>query len=68
MQSRSAPYAKEAADYIKAGKLGEVYLVRVFNLMQHPLMKLGPEQPPPAGFDYDLWCGPAAKLPYRPDR
>ncbi len=68
MQSRSAPYAKEAADYIKAGKLGEVYLVRVFNLMQHPLMKPGPEQPPPAGFDYDLWCGPAAKLPYRPDR
>ncbi len=66
MQSRSAPYAKEAAEYIKSGKLGEVYLVRVFNLMQHPLMKPGPEQPPPAGFDYDLWCGPAARLPYRP--
>jgi predicted dehydrogenase len=65
-QSRSAPYAKEAADYIKAGKLGEVYLVRVFNMMQHPMMKPGPEQAPPAGFDYDLWCGPAAKLPYRP--
>ncbi len=68
MQSRSAPYAKEAADYIKAGKLGEVYLVRVFNLMEHPPMKMAPEQPPPAGFDYDLWCGPAAKLPYRPGR
>jgi predicted dehydrogenase len=65
-QSRSAPFAKEAADYIKAGKLGEVYLVRVFNMMQHAMMKPGPEQPPPAGFDYDLWCGPAAKLPYRP--
>ncbi len=68
MQSRSAPYAKEAADYIKAGKLGDVYLVRVFNLMQHPPMKMGPEQSPPEGFDYDLWCGPAAKLPYRPGR
>ena len=61
-QSRSAPYAKEGADYIKSGKLGEVYLVRVFNLMQHPPMKMGPEQPPPAGFDYDMWCGPAAKV------
>ena len=68
MQARSAPYVKEAADYIKAGKLGEVYLVRVFNLMRHPRMELGPEQPPPEGFDYDLWCGPAAKLPYRPGR
>ncbi len=67
-QSRSAPFAKEAADYIKAGKLGEVHLVRVFNLMQHAPMKMGPEQSPPAGFDYDLWCGPAAKLPYRPGR
>ena len=67
-QSRSAPYAKEAADYIKSGKLGEVHLVRVFNLMQQPMMKLGPEQPPPEGFDYELWCGPAAKLPYRPGR
>jgi predicted dehydrogenase len=67
-QSRSAPYAKEGADYIKSGKLGEVYLVRVFNLMQHPPMKMGPEQPPPAGFDYEMWCGPAAKVPYRPGR
>jgi predicted dehydrogenase len=67
-QSRSAPFAKEAADYIKSGKLGEVYLVRVFNLMQHPPMKMAAEQPPPAGFDYDMWCGPAAMLPYRPGR
>jgi predicted dehydrogenase len=67
-QSRSAPYAREAADYIKAGKLGEVHLVRVFNMMEHSMMKLGPEQPPPEGFDYDLWCGPAAKLPYRSGR
>jgi predicted dehydrogenase len=67
-QSRSAPYAREAAEYLKSGKLGEVHLVRVFNLMEHPRMNLGAEQPPPDGFDYDLWCGPAAKLPYRPGR
>jgi predicted dehydrogenase len=67
-QSRSAPYAREAADYIRSGKLGEVYLARVFNLMQHPPMKMAAEQAPPAGFDYDLWCGPAARSPYRPGR
>lgn len=68
MQSRSAPYAKLAADYIKAGKLGDVYLVRVFNQMQHPIQKSGPDQPAPEALDYDLWCGPAAKLPYNPSR
>ncbi|MBM3879535.1 MAG: Gfo/Idh/MocA family oxidoreductase [Verrucomicrobia bacterium] len=67
-QTRSAPYAQQAAEYYRSGKLGEVYLVRVFNLMEHGPMKLGPEQPPPDGFDYDLWCGPAAKLPYRSGR
>ncbi|MBI5384831.1 MAG: Gfo/Idh/MocA family oxidoreductase [Verrucomicrobia bacterium] len=68
MQSRSAPYAKAAREFIQSGKLGDIRLVRVFNMMQHPLQKLGPEQPVPKEFDYDLWCGPAAKLPYIPGR
>ena len=40
--------------------------MRVFNLMQHPKQQLGPETAVPEGFDYDLWSGPAAKLPYIP--
>jgi predicted dehydrogenase len=68
MQSRSAPYAKAAREYVQSGKLGNILLVRVYNMMQHGLQKLGPEQPVPAEFDYDLWCGPAAKLPYLPGR
>jgi predicted dehydrogenase len=63
-QTRSAPYMKKAVDYIQAGKLGEVYLVRVFNMMQHPFLKPASDQPVPSGLDYDMWCGPAAKLPY----
>ncbi len=68
MQSRSAAYIDEAADYVRSGKLGEVHLVRVFNMMKHAPMKRGAEQPVPEGFDYDMWCGPAAKLPYNPSR
>ncbi len=68
MQSRSAPYAKAARDYIASGKLGDILLVRVYNMMQHPRQKLSPEAAVPAEFDYDLWCGPAAKLPYIPGR
>ncbi|MBU6402203.1 MAG: Gfo/Idh/MocA family oxidoreductase [Verrucomicrobia bacterium] len=68
MQSRSAPYAQAARDVVQSGKLGSIRLVRVYNLMQHPAQHLGPEQPLPEGFDYDRWCGPAARLPYIPGR
>lgn len=68
MQSRSAAYMKKAVEYVKSGKLGDVYLVRVLNMMQHPPQKITGEQPVPEGFDYDIWCGPAAKLPYNPSR
>jgi len=68
MQTRSAPYVKACRDYIQSGKLGEVRLVRVFNVMQHSMMKPGKEEPVPADLDYDMWCGPAARLPYTPSR
>lgn len=68
MQTRSAPYAKDALEQIRNGKLGDVHAVRVFMMMQHPMMGQGSVQPVPEGFDYDLWCGPAAKLPYNPSR
>ena len=67
-QSRSAPYARAAKEYLASGKLGDIHLVRVYNLMEHPRTPLGPVGPVPPEFDYDLWCGPAAKLPYHPDR
>ena len=68
MQTRSAPYTKKARDYIQSGKLGDVYIVRVFNMMQHRAQKPAPNQPVPRGFDYDMWCGPAPKIPYNPSR
>lgn len=67
-QTRSALYARAARELVQAGRLGEIRLVRVYNLMQHPRQNLGPEQPVPEGLDWDLWCGPAAKLPYVPGR
>ena len=68
MQSRSAAYTQKAREYIQSGKLGKVHLVRVYNMMKHPSQKSAPAQPVPAGFDYDLWCGPAPKVPYNPSR
>jgi len=68
MQSRTAPYTRKAKEYIRSGKMGDIHLVRVFNMMQHPKQREVPNQPVPEGFDYELWCGPAPKLPYNPSR
>ncbi len=67
-QSRSAEYVRKAREYVQSGKLGDVHLVRVYNMMRHGSRPAGPEQPVPPGLDYDLWCGPAAKLPYTASR
>jgi predicted dehydrogenase len=67
-QSRSAPYVQAARQLIVDGRLGDIRVVRVFNLMEHPAVPLGDPAPVPEGFDYDLWCGPAAKLPFIPNR
>jgi predicted dehydrogenase len=68
MQSRTAPYTRKAKEYIQSGKMGDIHLVRVFNMMQHSKQRDVPNQSVPEGFDYELWCGPAPKLPYNPSR
>jgi len=35
MQSRSAGYVHKARQYIESGSLGDIHLVRVFNMMRH---------------------------------
>ncbi len=67
-QSRSAPYTKKAAEYIQSGKLGDVYLARVFLMQESPPIQVADVQPVPESINYDLWCGPSSMLPYRPGR
>lgn len=68
LQSRSAPYMHEALDYVRSGALGNIRLVRVFNMMQHSPMAPAPDQDPPVQLDWEIWCGPAAKPSYNPRR
>ena len=67
-QTRSAPYVQAAIAQVREGKLGDVHVIRVFNMMEHSPRAAGSVQPVPDGFDYDLWCGPAPKLPYNPSQ
>ena len=68
IQSRSAPYTEKAVDYIRSGKLGDIYLARVFHMQIDPPTRTSEEAPVPEGLDYEIWCGPSPKLPYRPGR
>jgi predicted dehydrogenase len=68
MQSRSASYVQTAREIVRSGKLGDIRLVRVYNMMQHPFREPGPETPVPTELDYNLWSGPARLLPYHPRR
>ena len=49
---------------VRGGNLGRVKVARGLCYKPRPsLGQAGGEQPIPAGIDYDLWCGPALKLP-----
>jgi predicted dehydrogenase len=66
-QTRSAPYVEHAVDYVQSGKLGEVHMASVYQIVDWKRnIHSTQEEPVPEGLDYDLWCGPAPKLPYRP--
>src|SRR5437667_6487800 len=63
-QSRSSQAIKEAIEWVRAGNLGKIVIAR--GLCYKPRTSIGKvdgPQPIPPGVDYDLWCGPAEKLP-----
>jgi predicted dehydrogenase len=63
-QSRSNPGMRAAMEYIHSGKIGKVDLA--YGTCYKPRKSIGKvtgEQAIPKTIDYDLWCGPAPKLP-----
>jgi predicted dehydrogenase len=63
-QNRSAPYNLAAVEHIKAGKLGRVPLVKVYNMKPGGPFRLGEAGTAPDGFDWDAWLGSAPVRPY----
>jgi predicted dehydrogenase len=63
-QSRSSQAIKEAVEWVRAGNLGRIVVAR--GLCYKPRRSIGKvegPQPIPPDIDYDLWCGPAPKVP-----
>jgi predicted dehydrogenase len=66
---RSDPHWLDAMNFIKSGKLGKIRLVRVFSYQGWcPSIPVLPDEPVPAGVDYDMWLGPAPKRPFNRNR
>ncbi|MDA3867588.1 MAG: Gfo/Idh/MocA family oxidoreductase [Salinivirgaceae bacterium] len=64
-QNRSAAYNFSARDYIKRGELGDIVAVDVMELDDGPIpFKEKEESSVPDTIDWDLWLGPAPKVPY----
>jgi predicted dehydrogenase len=61
---RGSPHYISANKFLRDGNLGKIGMVRTFvhsNYNQHPDP---PNENPPAGLDWDLWCGPAPLRPF----
>jgi predicted dehydrogenase len=67
-QSRSHNALREAVDYVHSGQLGRIlYVVGTCYKPRPSIGKLNKPLVIPKEVDYDLWCGPAAKVDlYRP--
>ncbi len=64
VQSRSGAGLAQALEWLKDSPLGKLQYARALCYKRRPSIgKVDGEQPVPATIDYDLWCGPAEKLP-----
>ncbi len=63
-QNRIAPYIRAAREQIAAGKLGDVPLIKVYNMKPGGPFELPPDEEVPEDVDYDLYLGPAPQRPF----
>src|SRR5882724_4703492 len=70
LHRRSSKSLHEAIELIHAGAIGRVTVVRCFHLRNESPMGIGnpADCAPLAGFDWDMWLGPAPKVAYNPNR
>lgn len=67
---RSNPIIRQACELVRGGAIGEVKRVIAY-VGRHNKTGPGPgwqPMPVPAGFDYNLWLGPAPEAPYHQER
>lgn len=69
-QQRSAPHFQQVVEIVREGRLGPISFVRSWNYENQYPDGIGdpPDSAPPPGLDWDMWLGPAPKVPFNPNR
>lgn len=65
-QRRQSQAFRKVKEVIKEGRIGEIRQIAA-QIHYDPGVQDNTIQAPPATLDWDLWCGPAPKLDYRPN-
>ena len=67
---RSVRNFRYACELVRNGRIGKVHTVRVGLPYGYSIADMGGFglAPVPEGFDYDMWLGPAPRVPYVPNR
>ncbi len=70
IQRRSSEVCREACELVRNGGIGKVTVAKSYHVLNECPMGIGnpPDGKPPEGLDWDLWLGPAAWVPYNPNR
>jgi len=61
---RVSPHNISGMEFLKSGRAGKIGMVRAFVHYGGGPGEPTPDSEPPEGLDWDMWCGPAAMLPY----
>ncbi|HEX7846884.1 MAG TPA: Gfo/Idh/MocA family oxidoreductase [Chitinophagaceae bacterium] len=64
-QRRSWPVLTEGMNELKKGVIGKIHLAKSWYTNSRGSIGIGKPAPVPAGLDYDLWQGPAPRMPFR---
>ena len=66
---RSDPHWQDAVKYLQGGNLGRIRTVKAWsNVGFKGSVPVFPDEPVPAGVNYDMWLGPAPKRPFNRNR
>jgi predicted dehydrogenase len=70
LHRRSSAFVREACELVRGGAIGKVAVARAFHIQNEWPRGIGnpPDEPVPAGFDWDAWLGPAPRRPYNRNR
>ena len=70
LNRRSSAFLQEAAEFVRAGGIGQVTMARSYHLVNEWPLGIGPASPrnPPSEEEWEKWLGPAPKVPYDKNR